>query len=189
MNPAVDANNAFAAVHLFRRGTPDKGWQIVRSIALQTFQVARTAERARELLEGGIQAFVRETANTCDWFLSIPPIGPNGFAIDLSKNDGEPFRVQFGELEEEFETLSDALTWISRALSDAYQLRITEIGRRSRECHLEPVVPDAGKPTLATGDVFLLRGGLPSIRRTVIRQNSFAARERGETQVASEDVK
>ena len=172
-NPAATFGfDAFEAVHLFRRA-PDKSWQVVRKIPLQTFQDAGTAERARELLEGGIQAFIRETTNTADWFLSIPPIGPNGFAIDLSKNDGEPFRVLFGELEEEFSTLSDALTWISRALSDAYQLRTTVIGKRSREWHLEPVVPDTGKPTLARGDVYLFRGlRSPTI---VIRRNAFAA--------------
>jgi hypothetical protein len=173
-NPATATFEAFDAVRLFRRVTPDKGWEVVRKIPLKTFQDARTAQAARELLEGGIQAFVRETTNTADWFLSIPPSGPNGFAIDLNKNDGEPYRVLFGELELEFDTLGDALTWIGRALSDAYQLRITMAGRRSREWRLEPVTPDASKPTLARGDVFLFRG-LRSRIEIVVRQNTFAA--------------
>ena len=168
-----DLRKAFDTVRLFR-GMPDNGWQTVRKIPLSTLQEAQTANRVRELLESEISNFLADTGEL-DWLLSIPPIGPEGFAVDLRNNDGQ-FSVLFGELEEGFELLSDALTWISRALSDAYQLRITLVGGRRREWTLEPVTPpynpNEWKPILASGHFVAFRS-LRSITSLICR-NRFA---------------
>jgi hypothetical protein len=114
--------------------------------------------------------FYQFSGRKTNWLLSIPPLGSNGFAVDLSKT-GENFRVMFGELEEDFSTLNDALDWISRAISDAYQLRITIIGGRHRGWTLEPVIPSDQSPVLATGHLVLFR----SFRSTtsLVYRNNF----------------
>ena len=166
-----DIKSAFNTVRLFRV-TPANGWQTVRQMALSTFQEAETAKQARELLESQIVGFLEGSGEKTDWLLSIPPIGSEGFAIDLSKN-GELFCVVFGELEENFTRLTDALDWIGRALSDAYQLRITLIGGRRREWTLEPVVPNGQNPILASGHFVPFRS-FRSIT-SLVYKNSFTA--------------
>lgn len=148
-------NDAFSDVRLFSV-TSDNGWRTVRKIPMSTLSETRTGERARALLEFHILNFCREFGASTDWLLSIPPIGAEGFAIDLSKN-GALYRILLGELEDEFKTLSDALDRVSRALSDSYQLRITLIGGRRREWRLEPVAANEESPALVTGSFVLFR--------------------------------
>jgi hypothetical protein len=162
-------DDAFGNVRLFS-ATPDNGWRTVRKIPLSTFVETRTAERARALLEFTIRSFYTESGTGTDWLLSIPPLGAEGFAVDLSKN-GELYRILFGELEEEFDTLSDALNWVGRALSESYQLRVTLVGGRRREWRLEPVAANEENLTLATGSFVPFRS-LRSVTSLVYR-NSF----------------
>ncbi len=162
-------NDAFNSIRFFKISDQD-GWTAVHNVSLAAFLSAPSAAEARRLLEVNILQFLQEVGDQADWLLSIPPLGKQGFAIDLSQNNGR-FRVMFGELEEDCETLSEALAWISRALSDSYQMRITLVGGRAREWTLEPTSPASNEPSLASGDVILFR----SMRDTkhVVLRNSF----------------
>jgi hypothetical protein len=163
--------DAFSTIRLFKTNSTD-GWQAVRRIPLSTLFSAATPELAKALLETHILSFLQHVGDTTDWLLSIPPLGSNGFAIDLSKS-GAQYRVTFGQLEEQFPTLADALTWVARGMSDSYQLRVIRIGGRPREWALEPTAQGSNGPSLAAGDVVLFRA-LRSVE-TVVFSNTFKA--------------
>ncbi len=161
--------SAFNSIRFFKISAKD-GWQTVHNIPLATFLSAQTAENARELLEVKILRFLQEVGDDTDWLLTIPSLGKQGFAIDLSRNEFK-FRVMFGELEENFETLSEALAWVARGLSDTYQMRITLVGGRAREWTLEPTAPASNGPSLASGNVVLFRS-MRDVKHVVLR-NTF----------------
>lgn len=162
------AEKAFAAVLLFR-ACPDRKLQLVRRIDASTFRAVQTASAARAMIEAEIALLERSA--TDNWHLSIPPLEPCGFAIDLSCLDGR-YRCLFGELEEEFETLDAALRWVARALSTDYRLRITYSGGRGCEWKLEPIVNSGAIDALAMGHFSILDLFRP--KSTTIRSNSFA---------------
>jgi hypothetical protein len=162
--------DAFSSIRMFK--THADGWQAVRKIPLDVFRDATTDDQTKELLESHVLSFVQDVGYKANWLLSVPPLGPHGFAIDLS-NSGSEYQVLFGELEERFLTLSDALVWVARAISDTYQLRVTRIGGRPREWALEPILsaghaPSRQAPSLATGDLVLFRS-FRSVQTDVFR--------------------
>ena len=163
-----NVEKAFAAVSLFRAG-PDRQLQLVRRIDALTFRAVQTASAARTMIEAEIALLERSAAD--NWHLSIPPLEPCGFAIDVSCLDGR-YRCLFGELEVEFENLYAALRWVARALSTDYRLRITYSGGRGCEWKLEPTVNSGAIDTLASGHFSILDLFRP--KSTTIRSNSFA---------------
>lgn len=88
---------------------------------------------------------------TYAWTLSIPAFHVDGFDIDVHF-DQDIIRASFGGLQQEFATVSGAITWVERALSNSYRLHTVIIGGRPREWRLEPVDgnPD-GDCTLTSG--------------------------------------
>lgn len=162
---------AFGCVRLLARW-PDRTWQTAMRIAPESFLAARDGAGAMRLIETSLGRVSPLIIESMDWILSIPPVGPRGFAIDISRSGGR-IRGLFAELEEEFETLPGALAWVARALSGGYQLRRTLVGGKPRAWYLEPVVGDASAAVLAGGRVSLLPFFRP--RATDIRRNSFAA--------------
>jgi len=133
---------------------------------------AGTAARATRLNATELQRLRADTTTTRGWHLSLLPIGPDGFPIDLT---GSSDRICscFGGLEVEFETLSAALVWVERALSDAYQLRTTFVGARPREWRLEPVDDHISTDVLEFGYPIVFKS-LRS-RFVVVRRNALAA--------------
>jgi hypothetical protein len=127
----------FDAIRLLK-AEPDRSWRTVIRISLSDFLVTKTARDATELIKQKLSEVLTSVFAEGEWILSIPPIGQGGFAIDLSKS-GERIRCLFGELEREFEIVSEAMVWVERALSHAYQLRIISSGGRPIEWRLEPI--------------------------------------------------
>ena len=99
------------------------------------------------------------SAQSRQWVL--PARGEGGF--DIAVTIGEcAVRVLFGELEQEFARLEEAMPWIERASTGAYRLRVDTIGGRACQWTLEPAEPRAGLfATLSAGHPVLLR----SLRR------------------------
>ncbi len=163
-----DIGRAFVAVVLFR-ATPSKGWETVRRIPLAIFEQARTADQARDMLEAQILDFLKRSREETDWLLSIPAVGATGFSINLRKA-GKKFTILIGELGEDFSTLPDALEWVGRALSDAYQLRVSIISGRHREWALEPVQRNERSRILKMGNFVPFRSWR-SIEYRIYRNN------------------
>jgi hypothetical protein len=159
-------NTVFQTVRLFQTGT-DPVWRTVRKVPLSIFHEAGAAAPSRVLIEEKILSFLDPGSTTSDWVLSVPPIGNDGFAIDLSRH-GESYRLLLGELEEDFETLNEALTWVGRAMSSAYQLKVTMIGGRKRSWTLEPINPASDMPSLSRG-YWVLAQYLLSIKTIIYR--------------------
>ncbi|MBL8564406.1 MAG: hypothetical protein JNM89_01675 [Hyphomicrobiaceae bacterium] len=148
--PAEQLWNALGTVRLLlREGT--RSWGTELRIERGQFYKCRTSAEAIDLINMTFRRRIDELdAVGAEWCLAIPPVGPQGFAIDVAHNSGE-LRVLFGELEETFVDYDQALTWVARALSDSYHLRIL-VNRGCRyEWYLEPV--DGAGPRLATGQL------------------------------------
>lgn len=151
---------------------PDRTWHTAMRIAPSSLLAAGDASRALRLIEAALQSVPRSVIGDMDWILSIPPVGPQGFAVDISHSRGR-IRGLFAGLEEEFACLDAALAWVVRALSDTYRLRETRVAGRPVTWHLEPADGRGPAAVLSTGHLSLLA----TLRRseTVIRRNSFAA--------------
>lgn len=167
--------NAFDTVRLFKIGVGER-WETVWKIPLATFRASESPQVAKELLEKEIRQFVQETNELSDWLLTIPPLGTNGFALSLSKN-GLSYRILFGELEEEFDNLEDALTWVSRGLSETYRLRITMFNGKRRQWTLEPINSTQLGPVLESGHLVPFRAFRSSTSLTF--NNCFEAPAHG----------
>jgi len=159
---------ASGAVRLMRLEA-DGVWQTVVKIPERRFLAAESAQGALRLIERELTKADFFLHHYRNWILSIPPAEPAGFSIEIYHQDG-PISVQFGGLEIAFESLSEAMPWVSRALSNSYQLRTTEIGKIPRAWYLEPVSGGDPRRGLAMGYAFFERYRQTS---TTIRRNSF----------------
>ena len=160
---------AFSSVWIFGLRS-DQRWQPVLKIPSDNFLAAQTAAQAVSLVAAELKQLSVSSVDRNGWMMSIPPVGMNGFAIDLNKSENG-IRGLFGELEEEFANLAVAMVWLERALSNHYQLKTTLFGGRPREWRLEPTGRHTSSEALATGSGFL-----PSFfgkKSTIIRSNAF----------------
>jgi hypothetical protein len=166
------ARDAFNAVRVFKL-QPDRSWHAVLKVPLGDFLSSKNATEAVALIEATLKRLPKGELETTNWLLSIPPASPEGFAIDISHAPGSGFRGLFGDLEEEFATLDEALMWVGRALSSSYQLKITFVGNSPREWRLEPIpcADHLSSATLAHGHISLLSLFQP--KTTIIRRNAF----------------
>ena len=93
-----------------------------------------------------------------EW-LVVPAAHSGGYDIYASPVGGE-FRVDFGGLHAEFVTLDETASWIARAASGEYRLRVEYRGASPVEWVLERAGAAASgeplSPTLASGNVVLL---------------------------------
>ena len=165
---------AFGAVRLLAASSSGS-WRSLMTISSQEFRAAATAADAVALLEREMARLSVSRLEEGDWLLSIPPVGRDGFAIDLSKSGGR-LKCLFGDFEEDFESVSQAMIWISRALSEAYQLRTVYRGGKPREWYLEPVSCASSKAALAAGHPKLLSFWRPATK--TIRRNTFSSESR-----------
>lgn len=172
--PAERVREAFGAVRLLA-SLPDRGWQAVMRIEREALVTARSADEVVAMIGREIERVPAAVLDSADWILTIPATGPGGFPIELSRH-GARVRALFGELEEEFETLSGAMVWVARALSDQYRLRITLVAGRAREWSLEPITRREPREALSAGHVIWFRWLRPVT--TVIRRNTFLAASR-----------
>ncbi|MDX2201742.1 MAG: hypothetical protein NW223_03260 [Hyphomicrobiaceae bacterium] len=109
------------------------------------------------------------TSGTAGLTLSIPATGEAGFAIELRVARGRG-SAAFGPLQCEFETEQGAWTWLERALSARYRLRVVSVAGREREWHLEPA--DMPGEALASGTLAVLASWRP--RAVELRRNSLS---------------
>jgi hypothetical protein len=166
------AGDAYGAVRLLVPGGP-KGWLTEVKIDRQAFLAAKCTSQAVDLIRAQLRRAPVTLSGGGAWHLSIPPVGSNGFAIDLCKDVDGQISCLFGPLEETFEDIDMAMTWIGRALSSTYQLRTTSFGSHISECFLEPLEPEHARLSLAGGHgTHWLR--LRKAKQTVIRSNAFA---------------
>lgn len=107
-----------------------------------------------------------------DWLLMIPPIGPNGFEVELSKQ-ADYLDGAFGGLHESFTSLDEALVWVGRAISNSYQLRTISYGAAPSEWLLEPVALGHNGPVLAMGHVSWM--STLKKRSVAVRSNALPA--------------
>lgn len=131
------AEVAFRAVRLLKL-TEDQCWRSFWFAPWARFENARNsdellAELQQELKVNCPQFFFKGG----NWLLSFPPRGNVGFQVDLIKS-GTSSRAWFGEMEVEFSSIEEGLTWVARAASGEYRLRTTIVSGRPREWHLEP---------------------------------------------------
>jgi hypothetical protein len=133
---------------------------------------AKDSSAALDMFEEELQHLSPQAFADHDWILSIPPLGSNGFATEISKS-GAHVRGIFGGLEEEFSTVPVAMEWLGRAISGHYRLRIAFIKNHPIEWRLEPVSA-AGGPVLVMGHPVFFR----SLRRTwtQVRTNDIFAK-------------
>jgi hypothetical protein len=90
------------------------------------------------------------------WLLSIPPLTSEGFSIDLLQSSKhEPIRCFFGLLEHECQSLDECFFWVTRALSNSYQLRIVSVSGQPTQWFLEPKEKESDAPGIQMGYVTL----------------------------------
>ena len=106
---------------------------------LSDFLEVKSTRDAAKLIDQKLSEVPPGVLAEGEWILSIPPLGENGFSIDLSKSCSKILCL-FGELEQKFDRVLQAMVWIERALSDAYQLWITSSGGRPTECRTGAVI-------------------------------------------------
>lgn len=139
---------AFGAIQLLVRNS-DGSWTSIVRLSPRAIGQFRSSSELVETIRSEVArkpALLREDG---EWVLSIPPLGPSGFAISLY-GLGAAVRGSFGELEDEFASLEEALPWVQKAVSDAYQLTTVSIGNVTLECRLEHI-SNADAPILAMG--------------------------------------
>lgn len=162
------AREAFGGVRL-QRLAPGGAWSSLFKIGPEDFFGVSEPYAAVALIRQQIEKVPDAVLRDGNWLLSIPPVGPNGFAIDVSKSD--TIRCCFGDMEVEFDSLPMALVWVERALSSEFQLRKTFVGKRIREWRLEMADGSNVDTSLAVGSPSLFKWLLGSA--TVIRQNDL----------------
>lgn len=172
-----DAYDFATSLRLVASNRP-QGWDSVLSLDREAFLAAPTARHAVEHLDDVLQGLPHAILREGNWMLSVPPVGENGFAIDVTKSS-PVVRVFFGAFEQEFDTLKTALRWVERALSSSFQLRIISIGSKPSEFRLEPFgaehareAPLLGEDVLVGGYV-QFSGALFRKATTVIKRNGF----------------
>lgn len=165
-----DASRAFGKVR-FLAATDACGWRSLITIPNEEFQSAANATAAVRLIEREMARVPRGVLQGANWLLSVPAVGPDGFEIYLSRENGV-IRAFFGELEDEFHSLEQAMAWVARALSSDYQLRVVSVGGKPREWFLERVDKRDDGLSLGRGSPILFRRFRSlSVR---IRSNLFA---------------
>jgi hypothetical protein len=147
---------AFGAVRIAQLRA-DGRWQNLWKVPSSTLLAMGTAGQAAGVLHVKLRQLGLLDVPAAEWLLSIPSLGQDGFPIDVMRRpDG--LRVWFGGLEQDFETLEDALFWVGRALSGDYRLAIVSVGSQVSEWRLEPV-------TGSTSAADMLAFGHPSLLR------------------------
>jgi hypothetical protein len=170
-----DLQSAFSAVRLMIGHEDIQGshnWETVLKIPGQRVAACDSAKEALEIVRSELAALDAGGVLDGEWVLSIPPTDKEGFPIDLLRNGKlKNFRCLFGILEQELETLNDALVWVRLALSNSYQLRITSVRDQPRLWRLEPVDAAVGGAVLEMGYglPFFWRGRT----RTHVRRNTL----------------
>lgn len=159
---------AFSAVR-FMNSKPDRTWQTVVKIPQSRFLAAGSARDALRLIERALINVDPISRTHGNWILSIPPVGPAGFSIEICQQDGR-ILAQFGGLEVGFESLWEVMPWVGRALSNTFQLRTTEVGKMPRAWYLEPASDRDPQFRLAMGYAFFHKYRKTTTR---IRRNSF----------------
>jgi hypothetical protein len=143
-----------AFVRVLRR---DGGhWKLVHRIGTPAFWGSQdiAAQRLRRI-EAELGKFAQDCQHDSAQLLSIPATSPDGFDIEVLV-DSSGVRACFGGLEQDFATVATAMHWVRRALSKAYQLRVSSIGGVACEWSLEAVNSDGGAgDSLASGHLTL----------------------------------
>ena len=166
-------SDVFGAVRFFRLGK-DGTQSTIWKVSASEFRATNTVDAAIQLILTGIKPFTDGDPQAFNWVLSIPSMVEGGFAVDLIKN-GDSIRGQFGGLEENFETLDQAMIWVGRALSSDYHLKVTFIGGKPREWRLEPATANANSfNALATGEAYLF-SSLKSTSTVMLRNGFMSA--------------
>lgn len=171
----VALSNAFDTIRLFERSATHD-WRTVLRLPKARLD-GKTAAQAVAIVNAEIDQLPFDLDRTVNWLLSIPAVGRNGFAIDISKTAADGVIGLFGGLEETFETLPEALIWVERALSDEYCLQIKSRGGQAREWRLAPVDPMVPGDVLASGHVEML--GFLRDYDVSIKQNACVAQLNG----------
>lgn len=161
------ARDAFDVARIFKRR--GRAWDTAARFPLTTLLKCGNASDASRVIGRELNRVAAKAVIDEDWLLSIPPTCSEGFAIDVCRSDGG-IRGFFGELEQEFDTVDDALIWVGRALSSDYRLRTVLRGQRPMERHLEPAQEGCG-PSLSAGYLSFIAWF--RARSTVIRANNL----------------
>jgi hypothetical protein len=164
-------SNAFDTVRLFERSS-EHNWRTVLKLPKSNLE-GKTAAEAMGLINASIDQLPFDLDTTMNWMLSIPAIGKNGFSIDISRSGPDHIVGLFGGLEETFETLREALSWVECALSNAYCLQIKSYGSQVREWRLAPVDPHSTGGVLAVGNLNMF--GVLRDHSVSIKQNACTA--------------
>ena len=110
-------------------------WRVLSRVAAAEFW--GSPQFARLALDTLEQELIGHEGGS-EMMLSLPARNKDGFDIDVQVYS-EKVHASFGGLEQDFETIESAMTWVRRAHSSSYRLRLTLVGNFPREWHLEPI--------------------------------------------------
>lgn len=129
-----------------------RGWETIVKIPGHRLTNCDSAESAVEILKHELAGAGVDHDLQGTWLLSIPPTTTNGFSIDvLQTTKHQPLKCFFGLLEHECQSLDECFFWISRALSNSYQLKTIYVSGVPRQWSLEPKDPNSDNPRLEMG--------------------------------------